>query len=159
MRRMPSIDWLDERRECIVASPAGPGSRFEASGFVAEEMSPRYARHTKYRWRAAKFVLSFPSMTSTIGGLFELLIRPPDRSESEMAGLLGLDLAVVRARLVDLRKRGILAGPFGDGSNATWRSWFTTLAATIEASERSGLRVSRSVLLPRAWWDGMWANP
>jgi hypothetical protein len=96
-------------------------------------------------------------METTIGRLFDLLIGPPVRTESEVAELLHLDLAAVRARLFNLRKRGILAGPFGEGKAATWTSWFSTPAAAIEAAERSGLRAASPILLRRSWWNEMWA--
>ncbi len=97
-------------------------------------------------------------METTIARLFELLIGPPVRTDSEVAELLHLDLAAVRARLVDLRKRGIVAGPFGEGKGATWTSWFSTPAAAIEAAERSGLRAASPILLRRSWWNEMWAD-
>ena len=75
MRRMPQFDWLDERRKGIVAAQQG-GERGVRSRRLRRrlEMSHRYARHAKYRWRMAKFVLRLPRMTSTIGGL---LVRAP----------------------------------------------------------------------------------
>ena len=96
-------------------------------------------------------------METTIGRLFELLIGPPVRTDSEVAELLRFDLAAVRARLFDLRKRGILTGPFGNEEAATWTSWFSTPAAAIEAAERSGLRAASPILLRRSWWNQMWA--
>lgn len=97
-------------------------------------------------------------MKSTIGRLFELLMGPVVHSESEMAQVLGVDLMALRARLVDLKRRGILQGPLGHGSTATWKSWFPTLLATTLASERSGLDTTRTVPLRRAWWNDMWAT-
>jgi hypothetical protein len=97
-------------------------------------------------------------MDTTIGRLFALLIGPPARSDSEVAQLLGVDLAAVRMRLVDLRRRGILAGPFGQGTSAMWTSWFATPEATIEAAQRSGLRVSTPVRMRRSWWHEMWGH-
>jgi hypothetical protein len=44
---------------------------------------------------------------------------PTVHAESKMAQLLGVDLMALRARLVDLKRRGVLHGPFGDGSTAT----------------------------------------
>jgi hypothetical protein len=96
-------------------------------------------------------------LKSTIGRLFELLLGPTVHTDSEMAQLLGVDLMVLQARLVDLRKRGILSGPF-EGQATTWKSWFPTVKATTEALERSGLQSTHSIPLGRAWWNGMWAN-
>src|SRR3954470_9806787 len=97
-------------------------------------------------------------MNTTIGRLFELLVGPPLRTDLEIAKVLGLDLAVVRARLLDLRRRGVVAGPFDEGGTTTWRSWFPTVAATVHAAERSGLHSDSLVPMRRAWWDGMWAS-
>ena len=97
-------------------------------------------------------------MKSTIGRLFELLMGPTVHTESEMAHLLKVDLMVLRARLVDLKRRGVLQGPFGDGSAVTWKSWFPTLLGTTQASERSGLDSTKTVPLRRAWWNEMWAS-
>jgi hypothetical protein len=97
-------------------------------------------------------------MNTMIGRLFELLIDPPVRTDSEIARLLGLDVVALRARLIDLRKRGILAGPFDEGANATWKSWFSTPAAALEALQRSGLGPATPILLGQSWWDGMWAK-
>jgi hypothetical protein len=99
-----------------------------------------------------------PSMDTTIGRMLTLLIGPPALSESEVAGLLGLDLAAVRMRLVDLRRRGILAGPIGQGTSATWTSWFPTPTLAIEAAHRSGLRATSPVRMLRFWWQEMWAH-
>jgi len=95
-------------------------------------------------------------MITTVGCLFELLIEPPARTDSEIARLL--DLGAVRARLFDLKRRGILTGPFEERQAATWRSWYPTLAGTIEASRRSGLSPARPILLRKSWWDAMWAK-
>jgi hypothetical protein len=97
-------------------------------------------------------------VTSSIGRLFELLMGPTVHTDSEMAQLLGVDLMVLQARLVDLRKRGILSGPAEDGQTPTWKSWFPTLLATTEALERSGLHARSPVPSWRSWWNGMWAN-
>ena len=94
------------------------------------------------------------NMQTTINRLLEILMERPLRTDSEVAKGLGLDLAAVRARLIDLRKRGILTGPAGEG---TWTSWFPTLATTIEAAARSGLRVDVPVLVRRSWWK-MWGH-
>jgi hypothetical protein len=94
---------------------------------------------------------------TTIAGLFELLVGPKVHSESEMAHLLDLDVVVLRARLVDLKARGILSGPFEDGQTTTWKSWFPTLPTATQALERSGLGVASPVPLRRAWWNAMWA--
>jgi hypothetical protein len=118
-----------------------------------------HARHAKYRLaRAGIDSYSRAMMKSTIGRLFELLMGPVVHSESEMAQVLGVDLMALRARLVDLKRRGILQGPLGHGSTATWKSWFPTLLATTLASERSGLDTTRTVPLRRAWWNDMWAT-
>ena len=109
-------------------------------------------------WRVPVLILTVRHMMkSTIGRLFELLMGPTVHSESEMAQLLGVDLMVLRARLVDLKRRGILRGPFEDGSTTIWRSWFSTLLSTTEASERSGLHATGPVPMRRAWWNDMWA--
>jgi hypothetical protein len=94
----------------------------------------------------------------TIGRLFELLMGSEIRAESDVAQSLGVDPVVLRARLVDLRARGILLGPYEDGPKTTWKSWFPSVLATTEAAERSGLRATNPVLLRRTWWNGMWAN-
>ena len=96
-------------------------------------------------------------LKSTIGGLFELLMGPTVPTDSEIAQLLGVDPMVLQARLIDLRKRGILSGPF-EGQATTWKSWFPTVKATTEALERSGMLATHTVPLRRAWWNGMWAN-
>ena len=95
---------------------------------------------------------------ATIGRLFELILGPTVQTDAEIAQLLGVDLTALQARLVDLKRRGILRGPFEDGQATRWKSWFPTLQATTEALERSGLRATSSVSLRRAWWTGMWAN-
>lgn len=79
-------------------------------------------------------------MKRTMATLFELLMGPTVRTDAEIGELLGLDLAVLQARLVDLRARGIQIGPFEHGHR--WKSWFPTIRATTEASERSGLRAT-----------------
>jgi hypothetical protein len=95
---------------------------------------------------------------ATIRRLFELLVGPEVHAESEIAQLLGLHPLVLRARLVDLKARGILTGPFEDGPTMTWKSWFPSVMASIDASERSGLRATSGIPLRRAWWNDMWAN-
>jgi hypothetical protein len=95
---------------------------------------------------------------ATIGRLFQLLVGPEVHGESDIAQLLGLDVEVLRGRLVDLKGRGILLGPYETGQVTTWKSWFPSVLATTEASERSGLRATSPVPLPREWWAGMWAN-
>ena len=118
-----------------------------------------HARHAKYRLVSVSPGAYICAMKEpTIGRLFELLVGPTLLGESEIAQQLGLDGLVLRARLVDLRKRGILLGPYEDGPTTTWKSWFPSLRATTEASERSGLRASSLVPLRRAWWNAMWAN-
>jgi hypothetical protein len=97
-------------------------------------------------------------MKSTIGRLFELMFEPSGHTDSELARLLGIDLMALRGRLVDLKKRGVLSGPSGDGQAAIWKSWFPTALATTQASERSGLHASSSVATRGTWWNGMWAN-
>jgi hypothetical protein len=97
-------------------------------------------------------------MKPTIGRLLELLVGPTVHGESEIAQLLGVDGVVLRARLVDLKKRGILLGPYEDGPTTTWKSWFPSVQATTDASERSGLRASSAVPLRRAWWHDMWTT-
>jgi hypothetical protein len=118
-----------------------------------------HLRHAKYR--LARDVIDSYSrgmMKPTIGRLFELLMGPAVHTELEIAQLLGLDLMVLQARFVDLRKRGILRGPLEGEHATTWKSWFPTLIETTDALERSGLRAASAVPLRRAWWDGMWAN-
>ena len=119
-----------------------------------------HARHAKYRLVPDGIdpYSRTITMESTIGRLFKLLMDPTVHTDSEMAQLLGVDLVALEARLVDLRKRGILRGPFEDGQANRWKSWFPTLQTTTEALERSGLRATSSVPLRRAWWNGMWAN-
>jgi len=120
-----------------------------------------HAQHAKYRL-AHETIDSYShavAMTKpTIGRLFELLTEPTVHTDSEIARLLDIDLVLLRARLVDLKSRGILTGPFEDGPRTTWRSWYPTLLATTAALERSGLRATRPVPLRRSWWDGMWAD-
>ena len=72
-----------------------------------------------------------------------------------MALLLGLELPVLRARLVDLKSRGILSGPFEDGRTTTWKSWFPSVQATTLASERSGLRATNLIRLRKPWWGNL----
>jgi hypothetical protein len=110
-------------------------------------------------WWGSACMLTICAMTEpTMGRLFELLIGPIVRGESEIAQQLGIDGLVLRARLDDLKKRGILAGPHQDGPRTTWTSQFSSVGATIQASERSGLRASSAVPLRRAWWNAMWAT-
>jgi hypothetical protein len=97
-------------------------------------------------------------MKSTIGRLFELMFEPTVHTDSELATLLGIDLVALRERLVDLRKRGILRGPFEDGHAATWKSWFLTAGDTEQALERSGLHAKSSIVTRQSWWNGMWAT-
>jgi hypothetical protein len=117
-----------------------------------------HARHVKYRLAQDSIDSYSRAMTKpTIGRLFQLLLGPTAHSDSEIARLLGIDLTVLHARLVDLKRRGILRGPF-ENEPTSWKSWFPSVLATTDASERSGLRATRPVPLRRAWWDGMWAN-
>ena len=92
-------------------------------------------------------------MSATIERLFEVLIGPPILGEADIARVLGLELAELRPRLWDLKRRGILRGPFEEGEARTWKSWFPTLAGTIEAGERSGLRKTSALLVRRSWWN------
>jgi hypothetical protein len=118
-----------------------------------------HARHAKYRLASRPTDAYIVPMTkSTIRGLFELLMGSDARAESDMAQALGVDFVVLRARWVDLKAREILRGPYEDGPTTTWKSWFPSVLARIEASERSGLRASSPVLLRRTWWRAMWAN-
>jgi hypothetical protein len=118
-----------------------------------------HVRHAKYRLAPdSTHPYSRATMTATIGRLFELVLGPTVQTDAEIAQLLGVDLKALQARLVDLTKRGILRGPFEDGPTTRWKSWFPMLQATTEALERSGLRATSSVSLPRAWWNGMWAK-
>jgi hypothetical protein len=115
-----------------------------------------HVRHAKYRLVRNVIDSYIRAMTtSTIGRLFELLMGPAVHSDAEMAQLLGVDLAVLQTRLVDLRKRGILRVPREDGQT---KSWFPTLQATTQALERSGLRATSSVSTRRGWWNDMWAS-
>ena len=109
-------------------------------------------------WCPTLLIPTFAFMTkSTVGHLFELLMGPEVHTDAQIALLLDVDPMVLQARLGDLRRRGILSGPF-EGDQRTWKSWFPTLQATTEATERSGLPASTSVPLRRAWWNAMWAN-
>jgi hypothetical protein len=60
-------------------------------------------------------------METTIGRMFELLIGPPVRTDSEIAELLHLDLAAVRARLFDLRWNAMWAALRPDQSSQSPR--------------------------------------
>jgi hypothetical protein len=95
-------------------------------------------------------------MSATIRDLFELLLGPHARTDAEVASTLGVDGPLLQARLFDLKRRGILQGPF-PGGGATWTSRFPSVAATMQAVERSGLRGTSRVGLRRSWRD-RWVN-
>jgi hypothetical protein len=95
---------------------------------------------------------------ATIRRLLELVIGPPGHTESEIVQKLAVELHVVRNRLLDLKRRGILVGPMEQEGQATWRSWFPTLEATLAGVERSGLRTNVSVLPAGSWWDAIWSK-
>jgi hypothetical protein len=137
-------------------SPQSP-STYPRRG-LAHAQPIAHAGHAKYRLARVRIdSYSRAMMKSTIGRLFELLMGPTVHTESEMAQLLGVDLMALRPRLVDLKRRGVLQGPFGEGPAVTWKSWFPTLLTTTQASERSGLDTTNKVPLLRAWWNDMWA--
>jgi len=89
---------------------------------------------------------------ASVASLFALLIPPPVRTDADIASLLGVELSLLRARLVELRERGVLTGPFETEAGEIWKSWFSTAADTEAAAGRSGLRSDAPVVLPMPWW-------
>ena len=96
-------------------------------------------------------------MRTTIGRLLELVIGSPSATDTEMSRTLGIDPEPLRDRLRDLKRRGILVGPSHEGGDATWKSWFPTVADALAAAQRSGLRAATPVRLYRSRYD-RWVN-
>lgn len=96
--------------------------------------------------------------TPTIARLFEVLFEPAVRSESNMARSLDLDVGTLRARLIELKSRGILRGPFEEGGAAVWGTWFPTPQAATEALSRSGLAATSPVEFKPSLWSRIWAS-
>jgi hypothetical protein len=91
----------------------------------------------------------------TVGSLFDLLLAPVSHDELEVAELLGVGLEPLRDRMKDLRRRGLLAGPFRDSTGVKWKLRFSTGVEARAAARRSGLNPDVSVTLGDSFWSGL----
>ena len=89
---------------------------------------------------------------ATIGNLFDLLLAPVSHSDSEVAVLLGIGVEPLRGRMKDLRKRGLIAGPFRDPQGMNWKLGFSTGVQARTAARKSGLDPDASVALDESFW-------
>ena len=91
----------------------------------------------------------------TIGDLLELLVGPPERTEMDLVRILGVGVWPLRARMEDLRRRRLVAGPFLNSSGATWILEFATLAQAGAAARRSGLDLGSSIVVQETMWASL----
>jgi hypothetical protein len=92
---------------------------------------------------------------ATVANLFDLLLAPVNHGELEVAELLGVGVEPLRDRMKDLRRRGLLAGPFRDPTGVNWKLSFFTGAELRAAARRSGLNPDASVTLRDSFWSGL----
>jgi hypothetical protein len=89
---------------------------------------------------------------ATIGNLFDLLLAPVNHSEAEVADLLRIGVEPLRERMKDLRKRGLLAGPFRDSAGTKWKLRYATAVQARDAARRSGLDPDAAVTVGVSFW-------
>jgi predicted transcriptional regulator len=90
---------------------------------------------------------------ATVGNLFDLLLAPVSHCDLEVAGLLGIGVEPLRDRMKDLRKRGLVAGPFRDSQGMNWKLGFSTGVEARTAARESGLDPDASVALGESSWN------
>src|SRR6266566_349166 len=90
---------------------------------------------------------------ATVGNLFDLLLAPVSHCDLEVAGLLGIGVEPLRDRMKDLRKRGLVAGPFRDSQGMNWKLGFSTGVQARTAARESGLDPDASVALGESSWN------
>jgi hypothetical protein len=88
----------------------------------------------------------------TVSDLFNLLASPVNRTDVELAELLGIGVAPLRDRMKNLRRRGILAGPIPKPAGSIWTMHFATVVEARSAAERSGLDPDASVVRRTRRW-------
>jgi hypothetical protein len=93
--------------------------------------------------------------SATVGNLFDLLLAPVTHGELEVADLLGIGVEPLRDRMKDLRKRGLIAGPFRDPTGVRWKIRFSTGVQARAAARRSGLNPDASVTIGLSFWRGL----
>jgi hypothetical protein len=89
---------------------------------------------------------------ATIGHLFDLLLAPASHSESEVADLLRMGVEPLRDRMKDLRRRGLLAGPFRDSAGTKWKLRYATAIQARAAAMKSGLDPDAAVAVGTSFW-------
>jgi hypothetical protein len=89
---------------------------------------------------------------ATIGNLFDLLLAPVSHSESEVADLLRIGVEPLRDRMKDLRRRGLLAGPFRDSAGTKWKLRYATAVQARAAARKSGLDPDAAVTVGASFW-------
>ena len=99
--------------------------------------------------------MNIQGQPATVGSLFDLLLAPVSHGELEVAELLGVGLEPLRNRMKDLRRRGLLAGPFHDSTGVKWKVRFSTGVEVRAAARRSGLNPDASVTLGNSFWSGL----
>jgi hypothetical protein len=88
---------------------------------------------------------------ATIGHLFDLLLAPVSHSESEVADLFRIGVEPLRDRMKDLRRRGLLAGPFRDSMGTKWKLRYATAVRARAAARKSGLDPDAAVTVGAFW--------
>src|SRR5689334_11893824 len=91
----------------------------------------------------------------TVGELFKLLVGRPDRTEMDLVRILGLGVWPLRARMEDLRRRRLLAGPFLNSSGQTWILGFASAAEAGLAAKRSGLDPATPIAVHETMWASL----
>jgi hypothetical protein len=94
-------------------------------------------------------------LPATVADLFDLLLAPTSHGELEVAELLRVGVEPLRDRMKDLRRRGLLAGPFRDSTGVKWKLRFSTGGEARAAARRSGLNPDVSVILSDSFWSGL----
>jgi hypothetical protein len=89
---------------------------------------------------------------ATIGNLFDLLLAPVSHSESEVADLFRIGVEPLRDRMKDLRRRGLLAGPFRDSMGTKWKLRYATAVRARAAARKSGLDPDAAVTVGASFW-------
>ncbi len=96
---------------------------------------------------------SDPHVNATIRQLFDYLSLEPARTDIEIGRLLQIEIDLLRDRLEDLKRRGILANPSKAPLGWIWTSRFSTSADGQAAAASSGLAPEASIVRQRSWWN------
>jgi hypothetical protein len=128
---------------------------------VTDTLGPRLAQRSSRARRASgeppipagqESKMSKEQGEATVGKLFDLLLAPTSHNESELADLLGIGVEPLRDRMKDLRRRGLVAGPFRESSGVKWKLGFSTGVAVRAAARASRLDLDASVTIGDSSW-------